>query len=233
MKLPVREAADQGICNGWKGLSRDNLPYFAAVSRQPCASGLVRSVTRFPLAPDARCVNSFASLAMRARFSPWARWLPALFWMALIFTGSSDSRSAAHSSRLLAPFLRWLFHGTLPAARIEEIHHLFRKAGHLTEYAVLGMLFWWALPPSERLGLPSRRWRRATLALFLAAGYAATDEFHQCFVPTREANFGDVLIDTLGATLGLGLLLTVQTMHGALKRRWNQAGAGSAPSLPG
>jgi hypothetical protein len=39
-------------------------------------------------------------------------------------------------------------------------------------------------------------WREARLALLLVALYAASDEFHQIFVPTRTPAGSDVLIDT-------------------------------------
>ena len=68
-------------------------------------------------------------------------WLPVLLWMALIFSASADTNSYQHSSRLVEPLLLWLF-PKMPPARVEELHHLFRKCGHLTEYAVLALLLW-------------------------------------------------------------------------------------------
>ena len=41
------------------------------------------------------------------------------------------------------------------------------------------------------------------------AAYAATDEFHQLFVPGRSGQLKDVLIDTAGGALGLGLLALI------------------------
>jgi len=35
-------------------------------------------------------------------------WLPVIAWMSLMFAGSSDLMSAEHTSRFLAPILRWL-----------------------------------------------------------------------------------------------------------------------------
>jgi VanZ family protein len=40
----------------------------------------------------------------------------------------------------------------------------------------------------------------------MAAAYAATDEWHQSFVPSRTADLGDVLIDSTGAAIGLMLV---------------------------
>lgn len=146
--------------------------------------------------------------------------------MALIFGGSTDLLSARHTSRFVEPFLRWLSRGTLSAQRIEEIHFLIRKTGHLCEYAVLCALLWWALRPAKdaliEVETPTitarRQWRRAALAVLIAAGFAASDEFHQSFVPSRGASVADVLIDTAGAATGLlsGLALR-QTIRSRLR----------------
>jgi hypothetical protein len=76
-----------------------------------------------------------------------------------------------------------------------------RKVGHATEYAILA-------------GLLLRATRSARLALALAAGYAVTDEVHQTFVSGRQGAPLDVVIDTLGASIGVlawRLLSTVRS----------------------
>ena len=65
-----------------------------------------------------------------------------------------------------------------------------RKLAHLTEYAILGALL-------------LRATRRPSLALALAALYAASDEVHQHFVEGRHGAPLDVAIDTLGALAGI------------------------------
>jgi len=77
-----------------------------------------------------------------ANFLRW--WLPVLVWMVLIFSASADTQSYQHSSSLFEPLLRWLF-PTMPPTTVAVIHHLFRKTGHLTEYAILALLLWRAL----------------------------------------------------------------------------------------
>jgi VanZ family protein len=50
------------------------------------------------------------------------------------------------------------------------------------------------------------RWNEAGLALAGVLLYSASDELHQVFVPSRTGQISDVLVDTSGAAIGLGLL---------------------------
>ena len=129
-------------------------------------------------------------------------WMPAIVWMAIIFLGSTDMLSAEHTSRFLVPFLRW-FDPQISLAALNAIQLGIRKLGHLTEYAILAMLFWRAL----RGGI---RWQMKMSLLFLVAVlasaiFAASDEFHQSFVPSRTGSPNDVMIDICGALAGLAI----------------------------
>ncbi len=131
-------------------------------------------------------------------------WLPVFLWMGLIFILSTDLGSAVHTSRILGPLLRWLKPDITPE-QMAFVHFLVRKGGHLSEYAVLAMLLVRAICSSPRAA-PAWSWKAAGLALAVAAAYAASDEFHQSFVSTRTASAGDVMIDTVGAAIGLVLV---------------------------
>jgi VanZ family protein len=128
--------------------------------------------------------------------------MPVLVCMGAIFLGSSDTNSFQHSSRILGPLVHWLM-PHLPQHEVEQVVLVLRKVGHLTEYAILALLAWRALShrhdPYER----GWRWADAGRALLLAFAYAISDEFHQKFVPSRQASVTDVLIDTTGALLAL------------------------------
>jgi len=129
-------------------------------------------------------------------------WLPLLFWMSVIFSASSDQFSFQHSSRLIGPLVRWLF----PHLSDEAVHAIVviaRKCAHLAEYAVLALLLWRALHKARGPDAPAWRWPEAGLVLGLVALYAASDEFHQTFVPSRQGCVSDVLLDTAGGALGL------------------------------
>lgn len=122
--------------------------------------------------------------------------------MALIFTASADKQSYHHSSTLFEPLLRWLFPAISPLT-IETLHHAFRKTCHLAEYAILAWLMWRAVRQPARNDARPWRWDEAGLALVVVFAYAASDEFHQVFVPGRTAMVTDVLIDTTGGAVAL------------------------------
>jgi len=103
------------------------------------------------------------------------RWIPALLVMGATYWFSSQP------SNELPDFgvLDWLF----------------KKSGHVIEYALLAVAYWYALGWNRN---------RRQLAWLFAILYAVTDEFHQSFVPGRFPSVWDVLIfDNLGAVIGL------------------------------
>ncbi len=151
------------------------------------------------IAPPGRIRFSFAVRKLR----PFLKyWLPVVIWMALIFSASADSHSYEHSSRFVEPFLHWLF-PQMSQSWVETIHLFIRKCAHLTEYAMLALLLWRAVRRPVKNDPRPWNWREARLALLLVALYAASDEFHQLFVPSRDAAVLDVLIDTVGGAAGL------------------------------
>ena len=104
----------------------------------------------------------------------------------------------------------------LPGASPEDLltaHAVVRKLAHLTEYAVLGVLVLRALDvPGRALG-----WL-IVVSLLCCAGYAALDEFHQTFVPSRTGSPLDVALDTSGAALGLALRASLRGKFSAGRR---------------
>jgi VanZ family protein len=134
--------------------------------------------------------------------------MPALAWMVLIFVGSTDVLSAEHTSRFLVPFLHWLS-PDISIAAIISIQTVIRKLGHVTEYAILAVLLWRAL----RSGQDRKMWILFFAVWIACALFAASDEFHQSFVPSRTASAHDVMIDTCGALIGLLICLAFARMR--------------------
>lgn len=142
-------------------------------------------------------------------------WLPVILWAGVIFSASSDSGSGEQTSRLLGPLLRWLFPQLTPATVADLIFSI-RKTAHVTEYALLALLFWRACRQPERNDRRPWNWSHARLTLGFTAFYAATDEFHQMFVPSREARLHDVALDICGAAAALLLLWGL----GRVRKTW-------------
>lgn len=87
----------------------------------------------------------------------------------------------------------------------EKVDHPVRKTAHAMEYAVLGLLTAGAY---IRRGTSIRKgilvpWGIATL-------YAASDEFHQLFVPGRSGQVSDVVLDSAGVLAGVLLLAGIR-----------------------
>ena|SRR5262245_49587918 len=74
------------------------------------------------------------------------------------------------------------------------------KTAHLVAYSLLGLLAVRAVHG----GLPSLITAKgALIAMIIAVGYGAFDEFHQSFVPGRFADVFDLLADAGGAAAAL------------------------------
>jgi len=77
--------------------------------------------------------------------------------------------------------------------------------GHFSEYLVFGVLLFNAL----RMHLHMNPSRVALCAIAIAAAYAVTDEFHQMFVPGRECDPIDWLVDVAGAAIAASIFAIV------------------------
>ena len=129
-------------------------------------------------------------------------WLPVVLWMGLIFGGSTDLLSSQKTSRIIAPLMRWL-NPNVSEETIRAVQTVVRKGGHVAEYSVLAVLLWRARRKPFRNDPRLWSWPEATRVVFYSGLYAATDEFHQWFIPSRGASVWDALLDMLGAATGL------------------------------
>jgi len=111
------------------------------------------------------------------------RWLPPLVWMGLIFFTSSQSGLPSPTKPdTLADALLW-------------------KTAHVVEYGILMGLLWRAFDNGEV------SWTTPFVCSFIVSVlFAASDEYHQIFVPGREGKLVDVGIDSLGILLASGAL---------------------------
>ena len=111
------------------------------------------------------------------------KWLPAMLMMLIIFMFSAQPSS------------------NLP--NFEWADRIVKKGSHMVGYALLALSYWRAFQFEQR---------KRGFAWFLAILYAITDEFHQSFVPGRNASMWDVVIfDNLGTLISLWLFAILKT----------------------
>lgn len=132
--------------------------------------------------------------------------LPAVFLMVTIFFFSSKpAAESSESSMFFVTGIMQLYENVSNThyqdetkVQIEKnLDHIVRKSAHFCEYALLAAAVAFHLRFRKQKGkllffLP-------VLVVFL---YAATDEFHQLFIPGRSGQLGDVLLDTSGGAFG-------------------------------
>ena len=139
----------------------------------------------------------------------WLRaWSPALLWGVVIFVASTDSFSHDHTANVFRYILHW-FAPSLSAAAFESIHHFIRKSAHFIEYFIFYLLLYRGIRGS-RVGW---HWSWAFGAWFIAACYAALDEVHQLFVPSRGPSAWDSLLDSTGALVALLVLYLLHRLR--------------------
>ena len=95
----------------------------------------------------------------------------------------------------------------------ESIDYPVRKAAHATEYAILAGFILGIVVTSLI------NWKHLLEVVFVAVVYASTDEFHQLFVPGRNGQFMDVLIDGTGALIGVLIVFLVYKLVCKIKNK--------------
>lgn len=124
-------------------------------------------------------------------------WLPVIFWMFFIFWMSTEAFSFQNTFSWIETVLRSLI-PKISYQNMGLIHAFLRKAGHVAEYFILGLLLFRAFRGGSTAAW---RWAWCFSAIMIVVLWAAGDEFHQSFVPTRTASAMDVGIDIAGGIL--------------------------------
>ena len=105
-------------------------------------------------------------------------WLPPILWGLIIFSFSSARVGSSNE-------IYWK-------------DFVIKKTAHVVEYAILAVLLYRAM-----IGSDVEKKKAIILAILIASLYGFTDEFHQSFTPGREPRIRDVIIDTIGGTIGV------------------------------
>lgn len=84
------------------------------------------------------------------------------------------------------------------ADKIEDLQRPIRKLAHFTIYTLGGAITYIFI---DNFNITNRK--KVILSLIFCAIYAVLDEIHQYYVPGRTCEIRDVLIDTIGAYIGI------------------------------
>lgn len=133
-------------------------------------------------------------------------------WMGLIFSFSNDTgvASTKKSDGFIIQSIELIFGRKLSSVEKDKwttyLVKPVRKGAHLGVYLILGGLIIWNVfdyLKNIRIG--------AFISLGISFLYACSDEIHQLFISGRSGQFSDVLLDTIGA--GIGILIVVMIVR--------------------
>lgn len=96
---------------------------------------------------------------------------------------------------------------------LEKIEKVVRKLAHFSIYTVVGILMM-SLMSTYNIKTMNKIW----ISLLVGLIYATSDEIHQYFVPGRSAMVTDVLIDTLGVTFGIILVIIAKKLYNLVRK---------------
>lgn len=104
-------------------------------------------------------------------------WLLVIIWMGVIYWFSDQSQLIPPTNPLLA--------------------HAIAVLGHITFFGILYLFF----TRAAKASYPLHSWRLLQVGLVFVFLYGLSDEYHQSFVPGRDASLLDVGLDVIGAVL--------------------------------
>jgi VanZ family protein len=95
---------------------------------------------------------------------------------------------------------------------VEHGNPIIRKLAHFSIYALVGV---WIMAFMSTFDI--RLYKKWIISMLVGVLYAASDEFHQSFVPGRGPSIVDVGIDSLGVLTGILAVLIIISIYRALK----------------
>ena len=146
------------------------------------------------------------------RLKKYAYGTASLVWMFRIYgfsaeTGSVSGGKSMNIASVIEKIFASLTGGSFSydkEAVIFEISHIIRKSAHVVAFLILAMLLFLLI--ESILGK-----KKLFSPVFFTVLCAASDEFHQSFVPGRGPSINDVGIDSAGALIGVMLAFLILT----------------------
>lgn len=138
-----------------------------------------------------------------------------ILWMTVVYSFSSEIGDTSSSTsgntirKVLDIFVNWS-EDTMNYY-VELLQPIARKLAHFILYTIGGILIY-------NIKLPRETKRRVAFSILLVLVYSISDEIHQSFVPGRTGRIFDVFVDTLGASFGVIMMITMKKLLNIKKK---------------
>ena len=170
---------------------------------------------------------------LRTQHTDLRAWIPALIAVAVICAESTNGMGLTHTNAMLGSVVRWTGH---QPTEVDPFNRLLRKLGHFTGYGLLGVCFaqgWLTVVQTRtRLFWKAAYLRAGLLGAASALFVASCDEFHQRFLPSRQASLHDVFLDSCGAVTLIAAAGLLVLRREALSKLRTAAQVGSQSYIP-
>ncbi len=157
---------------------------------------------------------------MYKRVFRWVFWVLTVILMITIFCFSaqkaevSQKTSEGFTKKVLSTFQNF---NKLPEPKQEQIVYnvqfSVRKAAHFSVFAALGTMM------MSAMYLTFDKKRLWLYTYIISTLYAVSDEIHQYFVPGRACRIGDMILDSMGVTAGILVVMIICLLYKIKKRR--------------
>lgn len=142
-----------------------------------------------------------------------------IFGVIFMFSAQNASESGSVSRQTTKSIGRKLkewpvFKEIKNKVNVMEANYFVRKFAHFSLYMMVGVLMTCVL-----LVLRTTEKHCAIISLGIGVVYAILDEFHQWFVPGREARVTDVMIDAFGVIVGICIIFVCRKIIQMIKIR--------------
>lgn len=148
---------------------------------------------------------------MKTKIRKIRYWVPAVFWLVIMFIMSSVSIEPDSKRNLIGYIVQSLkqFFISSSVGLIHFIGLYTDKIYHGFEYAVFTLLFYYAMQKTYRFSAV----KTMVLIAVSSVVIAAVDELHQKLTPGRIPQFSDFAADLTGVVLVLLIILAVRLLR--------------------
>ncbi len=160
------------------------------------------------------------NLKLKKIYTAAAVVLLAALYIVIFYFSAKDAEASSRASEAVTEAILKGYYGIVGGNKKELpqmvilLEGIIRKTAHFTEYLCMGVLsysivYLWYQPV----------WKGRFLTAAQIIISASLDEFHQYFVPGRNAAFKDVVIDTAGGVTGIIMFLLIKNIFCFFEKR--------------